>query len=227
LCGRFTQSTDKDDVQSRFGFINPKNILLSPRYNIAPSQNSPTVIVNEDQRELIMMRWGLIPSWAKDASIGYKMINARAETLTQKSSFKRPFKDKRCLVLADGFYEWEKTDKKKIPYHVVLKTREPFAFAGLWEQWKNPDGEMLLSFTIVTTNANELMEKIHDRMPVILHEKDEAQWLDPLLKDTDKLTELLKPFPAGLMEACEVSTIVNSPKNDSPDCIKPVAHGML
>ncbi|MGE5444856.1 MAG: SOS response-associated peptidase [Ignavibacteriales bacterium] len=228
MCGRFRLSTDRDDLQSRFGFINPKNVLLSPRYNIAPSQNSPTVIVNQDQRELIMMRWGLIPSWAKDASIGYKMINARSETLTQKSSFRRPFKERRCLVLADGFYEWDKRDKRsKIPYHFVLKTREPFAFAGLWDEWKTPDGDELLSFTIITTEANELVEKIHDRMPAILREEDESRWLDPHLKDTDKLSELLKPFPSHLMEAYEVSTIVNSPKNETPDCIEPVGEGMV
>ncbi len=228
MCGRFTRSTDKDDLQSRFGFINPSNIPLVPRFNIAPTQNSPTVIVKEDQRELTMMRWGLIPPWAKDMSIGYKMINARGETLTQKSSFKRPFKERRCLVLTDGFYEWKKTEKKnKIPHHFVLKSRGPFAFAGLWDEWKKPDGDKLLSFTIITTMANELMGTIHDRMPVILHQNDEAKWLDPQFKDTDKLTELLKPFPSDLMEAYEVSTIVNSPKNEVEDCIKPIGGGTL
>lgn len=228
MCGRFTRSTDKDDLQSRFGFINPRNIPLSTRYNISPTQNLPTVVINQDQRELTLMRWGLIPSWAKDASIGYKMINARGETVAQKPSFKRPFKDRRCLVLADGFYEWKRTDKKnKIPYHFVLKSREPFAFAGLWDEWKSPEGEPILSFSLITIGANELMGQIHDRMPVILHEEDEARWLDPLLKDTDKLNELLKPYPSDLMEAYEVSTIVNSAKHDSPDCIKPVEGGAL
>jgi putative SOS response-associated peptidase YedK len=228
MCGRFTRSTDKDDLQSRFGFINPRNIPLSPRYNISPTQNSPTVVINQDQRELTLMRWGLIPSWAKDASIGYKMINARGEMVAQKPSFKRPFKDRRCLVLADGFYEWKRTDKKnKIPYHFVLKSREPFAFAGLWDEWKSPEGEPILSFSLITIGANELMGQIHDRMPVILHEEDEARRLDPLLKDTDKLNELLKPYPSELMEAYEVSTIVNSGKHDSPDCITPVEGGAL
>lgn len=225
MCGRFTRSTDKDDLQSRFGFTNPGNIPLSPRFNIAPTQNSPTVIVKDDQREVTMMRWGLIPPWAKDMSIGYKMINARGETVAEKSSFKKPFKDRRCLVLADGFYEWKKEKKNKTPFRFVLKSRAPFAFAGLWDTWENPDGELITSFTIITTGANPLMEPIHDRMPVILHEKDEARWLDPHFMDTDKLSELLIPFPSDLMEAYEVSPIVNSPKNETPDCMKAVEGG--
>jgi putative SOS response-associated peptidase YedK len=228
MCGRYKRSADKDDLQSRFGFINPKNIPLPPRYNIAPTQNEPTVIVKDDQRELILMRWGLIPPWAKDASIGYKMINARGETIAELTSFKRPFRERRCLVMADGFYEWERSDKKnKIPYLFVLKNRGPFAFAAIWEQWKNPKGELVLSFSLITTPANELMAKIHDRMPVILHEKDEAKWLDPQLKDPDKLKELLVPYPSELMEAYQVSRLVNSAKNESPDCIKPIEGGAL
>ncbi|MGH7799411.1 MAG: SOS response-associated peptidase, partial [Thermodesulfobacteriota bacterium] len=138
--------------------------------------------------------------------------------------FRTPFKKKRCLVIADGFYEWSKTAKKgtKIPYRFVLKSREPFAFAGLWDEWQSPEGEKLVTFTIITTNANELMNSIHDRMPVILNEKDEGMWLDPRLSDTDKLSTLLKPYPSDEMEAYKVSTIVNSPKNDSPKCIEPV-----
>jgi len=225
VCGRITLSTDKDDLQSRWGFIDPSGVLdlIKPRYNIAPSQNSPTLVVKEDRRVLVMMRWGLVPFWAKEASIGYKMINAKSETLTEKPSFRKPFKEKRCLVLADGFYEWEKTDKKnKVPYRFVLKNRQPFAFAGLWDVWKTPEGDTLLSFTIITTRANELMERIHDRMPVILNEKDEAKWLDPEFKDTDKLSSLLQPYTSEQMVAYKVSTIVNSPKNDTPSCIEPV-----
>src|SRR3990170_4558902 len=223
MCGRMTLTTDKDDLQSRFGYTDDSRVLFKPRYNIAPSQDSPVVTVKEDNRVLIMMRWGLIPFWAKEASIGYKMINAKSETIAEKPSFRKPFKEKRCLVLADGFYEWTKTDKKnKVPFRFVLKTKKPFAFAGLWDAWKSPEGEILLSFTIITTTANELMEPIHDRMPVILHEKDESLWLDPEFKDTNKLAALLKPFPSDMMEAYRVSTIVNSPKNDSPDCIRPV-----
>ena len=225
MCGRITLSTDKDDLQSRWGFIDPSGVLdlIKPRYNIAPSQNSPTLVVKEDRRVLVMMRWGLVPFWAKEASIGYKMINAKSESFTEKPSFRKPFKEKRCLVLADGFYEWEKTDKKnKVPYRFILKNRQPFAFAGLWDVWKTPEGDTLLSFTIITTRANELMERIHDRMPVILHEKDEAKWLDPEFKDTEKLSSLLQPYPSEQMVAYKVSTIVNSPKNDTPSCIEPV-----
>lgn len=225
MCGRITLSADKDDLQSRWGFIDPSEVLdlIKPRYNIAPSQKSPVVTVKDDQRVLNMMRWGLVPFWAKEVSIGYKMINAKAETLSEKPSFRKPFKDKRCLVLADGFYEWKKPDKKtKIPFRFVLKNREPFAFAGLWDLWKDPNGEELLTFTIITTSANELMSPIHDRMPFILHEKDESKWLDTKFKDTDKLKSLLKPYPSNIMEAYEVSSIVNSPKNDSPKCIEPV-----
>lgn len=223
MCGRITLSTDKDDLQSRFGYIDPDKTLFKPRFNIAPSQNSPTVIVNKDNRELKMMRWGLVPFWAKEISIGYKMINAKAETVHEKPSYRKPFKERRCLVLADGFYEWKRPDKKtKIPFLFVLKTRGPFAFAGLWDLWKNPNGEELLTFTIITTSANELMAPIHDRMPVILPQKVESRWLDPEFKDTDKLKTLLQPYPSDKMEAYEVSSIVNSPKNDTPSCIEPI-----
>src|SRR3972149_7216657 len=202
MCGRMTLTTDKDDLQSRFGYPDDSSVLFKPRYNIAPSQDSRVVTVKEDNRVLIMMRWGLIPFWAKEASIGYKMINAKAETVHEKPSFRKSFKEKRCLVLADGFYEWTKKDKKnKVPFRFVLKTKEPFSFAGLWDQWKNPDGEILLSFTIITTHANELMSPIHDRMPVILQEKDESKWLDPKFKNTEKLKSLAQPYPSAKMEA--------------------------
>ena len=224
MCGRITLTTDKDDLQSRFGYVNPSGDLFTPRYNIAPSQNCPVVTVNEDKRVLIMMRWGLVPFWAKDVKSGYNLINAKAETLKEKASFRTPFKKKRCLVLADGFYEWTHSEKKgaKQPYRFVLKNRQPFAFAGLWDEWSNPEGEKLLTFTIITTTANELMESIHDRMPVILHEKDEGIWLDPQLADTDKLSPVLKPYSSKEMEAYKVSTFVNSPKNNGPKCIEPV-----
>jgi len=224
MCGRLTLTSDKDDLQSRFGYVNPSRDLFTPRYNIAPSQNCPVVTVNEDKRVLIMMRWGLVPFWAKDVKSGYNLINAKAETLKEKASFRTPFKKKRCLVLADGFYEWTHSEKKgaKQPYRFVLKNRQPFAFAGLWDEWSNPEGEKLLTFTIITTTANELMESIHDRMPVILHEKDEGIWLDPQLADTDKLSPLLKPYSSKEMEAYKVSTFVNSPKNNGPKCIEPV-----
>lgn len=222
MCGRFARSTAKDDLQSRFGFDDPQGVLLEPRYNIAPSQMHPVVIVEGDYRVLKMMKWGLVPFWAKDTNIGYKMINARAEGIQDKSSFKNPLRKRRCLVLADGFYEWKKIDKKsKIPYFIHLKSGEPFAFAGLWDIWDKED-EPLTTFTIITTDNNDLIKPIHNRMPVILHQKDEGTWLDPELRDPDRLLPLLKPYPSEEMEMYEVSTIVNSPKNDIADCIKPI-----
>jgi putative SOS response-associated peptidase YedK len=224
MCGRFTQHNEEDEFEDRFNFSNPAGIVFTKRFNIAPSQNVPVVVVEEDNRLLKLMRWGLVPFWAKEPSIGYRMINARAETITEKASFKNPLKKKRCLVLASGFYEWIKTQKKstKTPLYFRLKSKEPFAFAGLWDEWKQPDGDKLLSFTIITTGPNELMKPIHDRMPGILRQKDENMWLDPELTDFDKLVPLLGPYPTDLMEAYEVSTIVNSPKNDVPECIKPI-----
>lgn len=220
MCGRFVCSTDKDDFQSRFGFSDPQGILLKPRFNVAPTQLHPVVIIENDQRVLKMMRWGLIPVWAKDEKIGASLINARAETVDTKPSFRTAFKKRRCLVLANGFYEWNREDKKnKRPFYIRLTSCEPFAFAGLWESW-GPDN--LESFTIITTEANELVAQIHDRMPVILHEKDEGTWLDPDLQDPVKLKALLKPYPADSMEMYEVSTAVNSSKNDEPTFILPL-----
>ncbi len=165
------------------------------------------------------MHWGLIPSWAKDPSIGNKMINARAETLLEKPSFKRLVGKRRCLVLTDGFYEWRKEGKRKVPMRMLLKTRELFAFAGLWDRWKKPDGNEFQSFTIITIDANDLLRPIHDRMPVILGRDGEEKWLNPDLKDPSELLPLLKPYPSELMEAYDVSPLVNSPRNDRPECI--------
>lgn len=220
MCGRFVRSTDKDDAQSRFGYEDTQGILLEPRYNIAPTQMHPVVVIENDQRVLKMMRWGLVPAWAKDEKIGANLINARAETVDSKPSFRTAFKKRRCLVLANGFYEWYREDKKnKRPFYIRLKSFEPFAFAGLWESW-GPD--KLESFTIITTEANELVAQIHDRMPVMLHEKDEGTWLDPDLQDPVKLKSLLKPYSADSMEMYEVSTAVNSSKNDEPTFILPL-----
>lgn len=168
------------------------------------------------------MKWGLVPHWAKDAGVGYKMINARAETVAQKPSFKKPLAERRCLVVADGFYEWTKGPARgeKIPMHIALKSREPFAFAGLWDAWRSPEGEMISTFTIITTTPNELIQQIHNRMPVILRKEEEGRWLDPGEKDPVKLQLLLMPYEADEMEMFRVSRAVNSAKNDSPLCIK-------
>jgi len=221
VCGRYTQTTHIEKLAKRFR-AGSRGISFSPRYNLAPGQDAP-VVVREEKNEIRLMRWGLVPAWAKEESIGYRMINARSETVVDKPSFRRAFKKRRCLVLADGFYEWKKEadQRKKTPMRIVRKDHEPFAFAGLWEQWQKPNGEALSSFTIVTTKANELLQTIHERMPVILQEKNEDLWLDPNEKDPERLFPLLSSFPSENMEAYEVSSVVNSAKNDLPECVVP------
>jgi len=222
MCGRFTLTVDPSDLQTAFPWVTLPAGAPAARYNIAPSQPI-AVVANNGQNSLEFYRWGLIPSWAKDAAIGNRMINARAETLADKPSFRTAFKRRRCLVLADGFYEWRKEPggKTKTPMYVRLKSGEPFAFAGLWEAWRAPDDQALLSCAIITTTPNALMEKIHDRMPVILKPDTYTQWLDPAEQEPDKMSRLLKPYPASHMTAYAVSRLVNKPENDSPKCIIP------
>jgi putative SOS response-associated peptidase YedK len=192
-----------------------------PRYNVAPTQTVVTV-TSDGARQIEQMRWGLIPKWAKDASIGAKMINARAETLSEKPAFREAFKRRRCLIPADGFYEWQTLGKRKQAWHVKLQSGEPFAFAGLWEQWTAPEGEPVRTCTIVTTTPNELMSQFHHRMPVILHPADEATWLDQALADPERLLPLLGQYPAALMEAYPVSDLVNRVANDGPQLVLPL-----
>jgi putative SOS response-associated peptidase YedK len=215
MCGRYTQTADIATLQRRFGFADSL-IALKPRYNIAPSQDAPVVVAEKGARALRLYRWGLVPSWAKDPAIGHKMINARAETAAVKPSFKRPLERSRCLVAADGFYEWRKeAGIVKTPMRIVLKSREPFAMAGLWDAWKSPEGKTVETFAILTTEANALMRPIHDRMPVILRKEDEALWLDPAARAQD-VAALLAPIADNALEAYEVSRLVNSPANDTP-----------
>jgi len=223
MCGRFVKKSSKEELRKRFGFDDlAQGVLLEPRYNIAPSQEQPVLIVSQDRRILTMMKWGLVPYWSKDSKVGYRMINARSEGIEEKPSFKTPLKKRRCIVMADGFYEWHKPDKKtKIPYYFRLKSGEPFALAGLWDLWDKGD-HILKTFTIITTVSNELMEPIHNRMPVILREKDEGRWLDPEIVDPKYVLPLLTPYSSDEMESFKVSTIVNSPKIDIPECIAPV-----
>jgi putative SOS response-associated peptidase YedK len=181
------------------------------------------IVVGDDgQRYMKQMKWGLIPSWAKDPAIGNRMINARAETVAEKPAFRGLLKKRRCLIPADGFYEWQKLDKIKQPVHIVLKNHEPFGFAGLWEHWKSPDGEEVLSCTIITTEANDLLKAVHDRMPVILTRDVESVWLDPKIQETEKLLPLLKQYPAEEMGYYPVSRQVNSPAVDNPSNIEPL-----
>ena len=178
------------------------------------------IVVNDDgTRRLSEMHWGLIPSWAKEPSIGIRMINARAETVAVKPAFHVALRKRGCLIPADGFYEWQQVGRRKQPVYITLKTREPFSFAGLRERWTSPDGEKIQSCTINTTEANELLKPIHDRMPVILTRDAEGLWLDPTIQDPARLLPLLVPYPAGELEAYPVSRLVNSPQNDTPDCI--------
>jgi putative SOS response-associated peptidase YedK len=219
MCGRFTLRTKREDLAKLFDAVIPE---IPPRYNIAPTQEVAAVRAAGAGRELVNLRWGLIPSWAKDQKIGYRLINARADGVADKPSFRSAFKSRRCLVAADGFYEWQKTaTKQKQPYYITLRDGGPFAFAGLWERWHGGDGD-IQSCTIVTTDANELMRPLHDRMPVILDAKDYAMWLDPTPRPKEELLSLLKPFPSDAMQAVPVSTTVNNPKNQGPQCIAPL-----
>ncbi|MCI0520039.1 MAG: SOS response-associated peptidase [Chloroflexi bacterium] len=222
MCGRFTLTADIPALQELFPWLSfPAD--LTPRYNIAPSQ-PVAVIANDGENRLDFYSWGLIPSWAKDPSIGNKMINARAETLQEKPSFRAAFRRRRCLILADGFYEWrQEAAGPKTPMYIRLASAAPFAFAGLWETWNAPDGSQILSTAIITTSPNELMASIHNRMPVILPQAAHAQWLQPGEGDPAALQALLAPYAAAEMTAFPVSRLVNDPKNDRRECLLPVA----
>lgn len=225
MCGRYRLSRRKQLVEEYFGAVS-EEYEWGPRYNVAPSQ--PVLTIRRDAREpirkLSTMQWGLIPSWSKDSSIGYKTINARAETVATTASFRDPFKSQRCLVPADGFYEWGRNSTSRQPYCIEVNGGELFAFAGLWDRWTNPEGQVIESCTILTTTPNTLLADIHDRMPVILSPDMYDCWLDPAFKNTAYLSELLKPFDAGLMRRYPVSTRVNQVQNDDADCAKPMDH---
>jgi putative SOS response-associated peptidase YedK len=223
MCGRFTLTADPADLQAAFEWVDFGNAQLSPRYNIAPTQPI-AVVANTGANKLDFFSWGLVPFWAKDPSIGSRMINARAETLAEKPSFKNAFRRRRCLILADGFYEWQKIpgEKKKLPLYIHLKDNKPFAFAGLWEEWNSADGSQILSATIITTEPNEKIKPIHNRMPVILPESAYEAWLQPGEASLQKLNDLLRPYEAGQMETYPVSRMVNNPRNNQPVCIQPL-----
>ena len=232
MCGRFVlvdwygveqrfdlPETDLRHISERYSEIGEAPY---PRYNIAPTQEVLAIRNKGEGNRAEMMRWGLVPSWAKDPKIGNRMINARSETLSERPSFRTAYRRRRCLIVADSFYEWKREGKTRTPMRIMLESEEPFAFAGLWETWKRPDESWMLSCTIITTAANELVSGIHDRMPVILDPDVESAWLDPDLDDTSVLSDLLVPYPTELMTAYEVSRIVNSAANDVPECIAPI-----
>ncbi|KUO78275.1 MAG: hypothetical protein APF81_25340 [Desulfosporosinus sp. BRH_c37] len=218
MCGRYLFAEPNIE---RFG-LGQLEFEFGPRYNISPSQAVPVVIHQDGCNRLLMLRWGLIPYWAKDMSIGNKLINARAETLEEKPSFRNSLAQKRCLVLADGFYEWKSEGRVKKPYRITLQDGGTFAFAGLWDSWMSPIGQRINSCTIITTTPNKLIESIHNRMPVILPQDMESVWLDQNVTWSSEVHSLLTPFPAERMVAYEVSKLVNSSRNDFPECIAPV-----
>lgn len=218
MCGRFTLTHDINAVAQAFHVPVPASLQTSARYNIAPTQNVVTVM-NDGSTHLDLLRWGLIPSWAKEESIGSKMINARAETLAEKPSFKRLLRSRRCLIVADGFYEWKKEHGGKIPMYITMDDGGLFAFAGLWDTWKNADDEQIRTCTIITTNPNELITSIHNRMPAILNAEARDAWLDPDLHDEHALVSLLTSYPAEAMKARSVSRLVNNPQYDSAELI--------
>lgn len=229
MCGRFTLANDLDKFNEHFDDLQIQ-MELTPRYNITPTQDV-AVITNEnnfgDSKKVDLFHWGLIPSWAKDPKIGSRMINARSETLSEKPSFRSAYKHRRCLILADGYYEWKPVpgEKQKQPIYIRLNSQEPFAFAGLWEEWKASYMEKpLRSCTIITCPPNTYLEKIHHRMPVILPEDKYKQWLTPGEQSSEALQQLLIPYSGNEMEAYPVSKFVNRPANDTPECIAPMAN---
>jgi len=210
MCGRFSLTSNEAELNLRFE-LEGGTAPYVPRYNGAPTQML-AVITSENPHKLSYLRWGLIPPWAKDISIGNKMINARAETITEKASFRTTLFSKRCLVPADGFYEWQQNEGKQ-PFRIFVKNNPIFSMAGLWERWKSPEGQTIESFNIITTEANSFMKPIHNRMPVILKEEDEKTWLGSM--DSTEILSLLKPYSSEEMDAYPVSKLVNSPRNDN------------
>jgi putative SOS response-associated peptidase YedK len=222
MCGRFASKAKPEEIKEEFDVEIGQDILVKPRYNIAPTQIIAVVLLNRGNREITNLKWGLVPSWAKDDSMGSKLINARAETLAEKPSFREAFRRRRCLIPASGFYEWQKTGAKgaKQPYYFYLKEKNVFGFAGLWEEWvSRTTGEHLKSCTIITTEANEVLKPVHDRMPVIIKPEDYERWLDLKKTDTDQLQKLLVPYSAKEMASHTVSPAVNVPTVDSPELI--------
>jgi putative SOS response-associated peptidase YedK len=220
MCGRFAFLASKDDILDFMPGI-AINYWPGPRYNIAPSQDIPAVL-NDGRREISAARWGLVPSWAKDPALGSRMINARLETVTEKPSFKRPFARQRCVILASGFFEWKSSEGKKIPFFIRQTNGAPLAFAGLFDRWRASDGTVLTTSTIITTAANAAILPVHERMPLMLRPGNIDAWLDPGEAPAEELMKLLETIDAVTLETFPVSTLVNSPAHDAPECIQPV-----
>lgn len=221
MCGRYTLSLSGETIADVFDLADIPNV--APHYNIAPTQPVPVIrAVAGLEREFTYLNWGLIPSWSKDPGIGSRLINARAETAAEKPSFRSAFKRRRCLLVADGFYEWHRSPDGKQPYYFHLNEHQPFGFAGLWEHWEDGAGDVIESCTILTTEANDVLRPVHDRMPVILNRKDYDLWLDPEMQQPDRLQPLLRPYSADAMTSYPVSSTVNNPRNDTAACTQPL-----
>lgn len=221
MCGRILLIEDLHSIAKRYE-AEPVLNEWKPRYNIAPNQTVLAVISNQGKRKLVGMTFGFSPNWSKKSEAKYIMINAKAETIAEKPSFSTSFRNKRCLIPVNGFYEWETAKTGKFPYKISLKEGVLFSLAGIWDDRIAPDGKSIYSMAIITTEANELLAPLHNRMPVILHEKDESLWLDQSITQPEKLKPLLVPYPSVEMERCRVSSLVNSWRNDGPECLLPV-----
>jgi putative SOS response-associated peptidase YedK len=216
MCGRFTRRKPAKALAEHFGVEVPET---QPSFNIAPTQNVLAIRGEGAGRDAVWLKWGLVPTWAKDPSVGARLINARSETVAEKPSFREAFRKRRCLIPADGFYEWRREGKGKQPYFFRLRDDRPFGFAGLWERWEGKSGEILNTCTILTTAANEVLRPVHDRMPVILHPEEYSLWLQADEREQAMLKEMLRPYPAEEMIAHPVSPLVNSPSNRGPELI--------
>jgi putative SOS response-associated peptidase YedK len=221
MCGRYTLTLDMNAIAKAFHIAPAPSFQAQPRYNIAPTQDVVTIMrdAEDEDAHLALLRWGLIPSWSKDEAIGSRMINARAETLAEKPSFKRLLQGRRCLIVADGFYEWKQDGNGKTPMYFTLPDHEPFAFAGLWDAWKSPDGNSLRTCTIITTDPNDVVATVHNRMPVVLPASARDEWLDPDLHDAHVLQQFLKPYTTTEMLARPVSKQLNNPRYDSAELL--------
>jgi putative SOS response-associated peptidase YedK len=217
MCGRFSQAKSKQEVKKRFN-VKKMPDGVEGLFNVAPEQNIPAIL-NESPDQVSLVRWGIIPSWAKEEKTQYSMINARAETLLEKPAYKRLIQKRRCLLIADGFYEWKKTSGRKIPYRIMLKSGDLFAFAGLWDLWEK-EGKRIFSCSIITTSPNKLCKEIHDRMPEILPREREGEWLSDI--PIEKAMALLMPYANDLMKCYEISLKVNNPANNSAEIINPL-----
>jgi putative SOS response-associated peptidase YedK len=218
MCGRFARRADPKRLAKEFKVAEVPGV--GPRYNIAPTQDVLGVVETPDGREMRFYQWGLVPSWAKDASVGARLINARSETVLEKPSFREAFKKRRCIIPADGFYEWQRAGGRKQPFFFRMRDERPFGFAGLWERWEDEGGRVINSCAILTTEANEVLRSVHDRMPVILHPKDYELWLGGDARELDLVKEMLRPYPAEEMTGYPVGASVNSPSNQGAELIE-------